>query len=282
MRTGLVMEGGAMRGLFTAGVIDVFMENGIEFDGGIGVSAGAAFGCNYKSKQIGRVLRYNTKFCNDKRYTGLRSLFTSGDLFNKKFYYDDLPKRVDVFDLDVYRANPMEFYCVCTNMETGEAVYKRLDTFDDAELEWLRASASLPIVSTVVEQDGMKLSDGGTSDSVPLEYFESIGYDRNVVICTQPYGFRKKKLPMLWLIKFCLRKYPVLAKALEDRYLMYNETMVMLDERAKKGEIFLIRPPVDLNISPLTNPDEVRRVYKIGRAEGEKHLAAVKAFLKRP
>jgi len=268
-----------MRGLFTAGVIDVFMENGIEFDGAIGVSAGAAFGCNYKSKQIGRVLRYNMKFCNDSRYTGFRSLFTSGDLYNKKFYYDDLPKVVDVFDMETYQANPMEFYCVCTNMNTGEAVYKRLDKFDSTELEWLRASASLPIVSTVVEQDGMKLSDGGTSDSVPLKYFEDIGYNRNVVICTQPYGFRKKKLPALWFIKLCLYKYPVLAKALEDRYIMYNDTMEMLDEKEKRGEIILVRPPKDLNIKPLTTPEEVHRVYEIGREEGLKRVAEVKNFL---
>lgn len=269
-----------MRGLFTAGVIDVFMENSIEFDGGIGVSAGAAFGCNYKSKQIGRVLRYNSKFCNDSRYTGFRSLFTSGDLYNKKFYYDDLPMRVDVFDIEAYKANPMEFYCVCTNMETGEAVYKKLECFDEDELEWLRASASIPVVSTIVNQDGMKLSDGGTADSVPLKFFEKLGYDRNVVICTQPYGFRKKKLPAMWLIKLFLRKYPVLAKALEERYIMYNETMEMLDAKEKSGEIILIRPPEALNIAPLTTPDEVRRVYEIGRAEGLKRVAEVKAFLK--
>ena len=280
MKRGLIMEGGAMRGLFTAGVIDVFMEKGIEFDGAIGVSAGAAFGCNYKSKQIGRVLRYNSKFCNDSRYSGFRSLFTSGDLYNKKFYYDDLPKRVDVFDMETYAANPMEFYVVCTNMDTGEPVYKRLDKFDDAELEWLRASASLPIVSTIVEQDGMKLSDGGTSDSVPLKYFESLGYDRNVVICTQPYGFRKEKLKPLWLIKLLLYKYPALAKALEERYVMYNETMLMLDERAKRGEIILIRPPEALNIAPLTKPSEVHRVYQIGRREGEKWAERVKLFLR--
>ena len=192
MKTGLVMEGGAMRGLFTAGVIDVMMEEEIEFDGAIGVSAGAAFGCNYKSKQIGRALRYNINYCKDKRYCSMKSLITTGNLYGAEFCYHELPDKLDIFDCETFENNPMEFYLVCTDVLTGKPVYKKCEKADYDCLEWMRASASMPLASKVVEIDGYKMLDGGVSDSVPLKYFESIGYDRNIVILTQPKSYRKK------------------------------------------------------------------------------------------
>jgi predicted patatin/cPLA2 family phospholipase len=172
IKTGLVLEGGAMRGLFTAGALDVFMERGITFDGLIGVSAGACFGCNYKSGQIGRVIRYNKRFARDPRYCSWRSLFTTGDLFGAEFCYRELPKKLDVFDAAAFEANPMEFHIVATDAATGKPVYKRLDRADDTALDWIRASASMPIVSRPVEIDGRKYLDGGLSDGIPLKYFE--------------------------------------------------------------------------------------------------------------
>ena len=180
MKKGLVLEGGAMRGLWTAGVTDVMMEHDIWPDGLIGVSAGAAFGCNYKSRQIGRAIRYNTRFARDKRYSGLWSLLTSGDYFNAKFGYHVVPYEYDLFDTKTFEQNPMQFIVVCTDVETGEAVYHDMNHVSFDELEWLRASASMPLVSKVVEVQGRKLLDGGVSDSIPLSFFESIGYDRNV------------------------------------------------------------------------------------------------------
>lgn len=147
MKCGLVLEGGAMRGLFTAGVTDVFMENGIAFDGAVGVSAGAAFGCNYKSYQPGRAIRYNTRFCRDKRYCSIRSLITTGDMFGADFCYHEIPEKLDVFDFDTYENSAMEFYVVCTDVETGKPVYHRCDTMNSRELEWLRASASMPMAA---------------------------------------------------------------------------------------------------------------------------------------
>ena len=169
MKTGLVMEGGALRGLFTAGVIDVLMENGITFDGAIGVSAGATFGCNIKSGQIGRAIRYNVKLCKDRRYFSFWSLILTGNLFGKNFCYHKIPEKIDPFDNDAFEKNPMEFYLVCTDVETGKPVYKKCDRLDGGNLEWVRASASLPLVSEIVEIDGMKLQDGGISDSIPLK-----------------------------------------------------------------------------------------------------------------
>ena len=148
-----------MRGMFTAGVIDVMMENEIEYDGAIGVSAGAAFGCNYKSKQIGRVLRYNTKYCNDRRFSGFHSLITTGNIFNTDFAYGEVPLKYDIFDFETFKNNPMEFYVVCTDIETGKAVYHKYEGIEDHSFDWIRASASMPLVSQIVEIDDLKLLD---------------------------------------------------------------------------------------------------------------------------
>ena len=206
--TGLVLEGGAMRGLFTAGVLDVMMENGVWADGVIGVSAGAVFGCNYKSGQIGRTIRYNMRFCRDWRYCSLRSLILTGDLFGAKFCYETLPRELDLFDYDAYAQNPLPFYVVCTDVETGEAVYERCDRSDGEWMEVFRASASMPLASRVVGVRGKKLLDGGIADSIPIRYFESIGYERNIVVLTQPKDFVKKPSHGLPLMKKLMRKYP--------------------------------------------------------------------------
>ena len=174
MKTGLVLEGGAMRGMFTAGVMDVLMENGVNFDGVIGVSAGAAFGCNYKSKQIGRVIRYNTRFCADKRYGGLGSLVKTGDIYNTDFCYGTVPLELDPFDFTAYDANPQEFYVVCTDIESGQPVYHKYLGQSDHGFDWIRASASMPLVSRIVEIEGRKLLDGGIADSIPVRYFQSM------------------------------------------------------------------------------------------------------------
>ena len=188
MKKGLILEGGAMRGLFTAGILDVMMERGVEPDGIIGVSAGAAFGCNYKSRQVGRAVRYNKRFARDSRYSGLRSLLMTGDYFNASFAYHTVPSRYDVFDNETFESNPMAFICVCTDVETGKPVYKRLETSGDITYDYIRASASMPLFSRTVELEGRRLLDGGVSDSIPLEYAEHEGYGRNVVILTQPLG----------------------------------------------------------------------------------------------
>lgn len=280
MKTGLVMEGGALRGLFTAGVIDVFMENGITFDGAIGVSAGATFGCNIKSGQIGRAIRYNIKYCKDKRYFSFWSLIFTGNLFGKQFCYHKIPEELDIFDNDAFERNPMEFYLVCTDVETGKPVYKKCDRLDGENLEWIRASASLPLVSEVVEVDGLKLQDGGIIDSIPLKYFESIGYDRNVVILTQPKGFIKKPTSNMGLLKISLRKYPKMIEALENRHNMYNDTTKYIEEKEAKGEVFVIRPEQVLPVKRTSrDPEKLKEVYNFGREEALKNLDKIKEFL---
>lgn len=282
MKTGLIMEGGAMRGMFTAGIMDVFMENGIEFDGAIGVSAGAAFGCNYKSRQIGRVIRYNKRFCKDPRFCSFRSLIKTGDLFGAEFCYHTVPDTLDLFDTEAYLANPMDFYVVCTDVETGKAVYINSDEAGDDALEYFRASASMPLVSRVVEINGRGLLDGGIADSVPVQFFESIGYDRNVIILTQPMGYIKKPSSAAKVMKLALKKYPKVIETMENRHNEYNETLAYIEKKEKAGEVLVIRPEAKLPIGRIEhNPDNLQAVYDLGRKAGEKYLNDVKNFIKK-
>ena len=279
MKKGLVLEGGAMRGLWTAGVTDVMMEHDIWPDGLIGVSAGAAFGCNYKSRQIGRAIRYNTRFARDRRYSGVWSLVTSGDYFNAKFGYHVVPYEYDLFDTKTFEQNPMQFMVVCTDVETGEAVYHDMNHVSFDELEWLRASASMPLVSKVVEVQGRKLLDGGVSDSIPLSFFESIGYDRNVVILTQPLGYRKQPSKLMPLMRLSLREHPQFVKAMSERYIMYNRQLGFVAQAEKEGRCLVIRPDEKIPIGHISHdPKQMRRVYEIGRQVGERYIEKIKEF----
>ena len=279
MKKGLVLEGGAMRGLFTAGIIDVMMEAGVEPDGLIGVSAGAAFGCNYKSRQPGRAIRYNTRFAKDARYSGLKSLLTTGDYFNAQFGYHIVPYQYDLFDVAAFEQNPMEFIVVCTDVLTGQAVYHKMDRVDFDELEWLRASASMPLASKVVEVGGRKLLDGGVADSIPLAYFESIGYDRNVVILTQPEGYVKHRTKLMPLMRIGLRRYPEMIQAMDRRYLMYNRELEFVRQAEREGRCLVIRPDEKLPIGHISHdPEEMKRVYQIGHEMGDRYIERIKAF----
>lgn len=280
MKYGLVMEGGAMRGMFTAGVTDVFMENGIKFDGAVGVSAGAAFGCNYKSEQPGRVIRYNTRFCRDSRFCSLRTLLRTGDIFGAEFCYHEIPEKLDVFDFRTFAESPMEFYVVCTDAETGKPIYHKCVKADYNELEWIRASASMPIVSRVVEVGGKKLLDGGISDSIPLKFMEKSGYDRNVTILTQPRNFVKQPSNMANKMKPLFRRYPEIVHAMNRRHKMYNAELKYIRRAEQEGRTFVIAPPEKLPVGHIEhNPDVLREVYRIGRNTANKHIEEVKKFI---
>ena len=280
MKTGLIMEGGAMRGMFTCGVIDVFLEEQIRFDGAAGISAGACFGCNFKSGQIGRAVRYNKRYCRDPRYCSLRSLLKTGDLYGADFCYRELPDVLDPFDRAAFAANPMAFYVGATDVDSGEIVYHRCLDGGDRDMLWIRASASMPMVSRAVEADGRRLLDGGIVDPVPWHVMEKEGYDRNVLILTQPKGYRKKKSSALPLMRLALRGMPKMAEAMSVRHEVYNRQMEEIDEKERSGEIFVLRPPESLGISRTEHdPAELERVYQLGRAEARKAIPRVQAFL---
>ena len=280
MRTALILEGGAMRGMFTCGVTDVFLENGIEFDGAAGISAGAAFGCNFKSRQAGRAIRYNKRYGRDPRYCSLRSLIKTGDLYGVDFCYREIPDVLDPFDRAAFRENPMAFYVGATDVTTGEAVYHRLADGGDADIQWMRASASMPLVSRPVALEGRLLLDGGIVDPVPFAYMEGLGYDRCVAVLTQPKGYRKQPTKGMPLFRLGLRKYPAVARAMEVRHERYNAQMRQIDEREAAGTLLVIRPEASLGISRTENdPDELERVYRLGRAQGERRLEEVRNYL---
>ena len=282
MKKGLVLEGGAMRGMFTCGVIDVMMENGIEFDGVVGVSAGAAFGCNYKSGQIGRGIRYNMQFCNDKRYCSINSLLKTGNLYNAEFCYKIVPTQYDIFDHKAFFENPMDFVVVCMDIETGKPYYKHFEKEEENMFEWFRASASLPLVSQIVEIGDRKFLDGGIVDSIPIKYFESIGYDKNIVVLTQPADYVKRKNRLMSLVKMKYKKYPKLVEAMENRYIMYNDTLEYIKQREKEGNTLVIRPKECLNIGKTEkNPEELKRVYEIGRRTAEEQIEIIRKFIEK-
>ncbi len=272
-----------MRGLFTAGVMDVLMENGIDFDGAVGVSAGAAFGMNYKSHQIGRVLRYNTRFVRDKRYCGLPLLLRTGNMYSADFCYNEVPLVHDVFDFDAYEASPMDFYVVATDVESGKPVYHKYTGRDDHCFEWIRATAALPLFAEIVEIDGKKLLDGGIADSIPLRFFERRGYTRNVVVLTQPLGYRKKKNGMMPVMRLKYRRYPNFLRAVERRHRVYNGTLSYIAKKEAAGEVFVLRPPEKLPVGRMErDPAQLRAAYEIGRRTATEQLEALKQFLAQP
>ena len=268
-----------MRGLFTAGVLDVFMENGIEFPAAVGVSAGATFGCNLKSRQIGRVLRYNKRFCKDKRYCSLRSLKKTGDLFGADFCYREIPEELDIFDKEAYEKNPMEFYVVATDIHTGEAVYKKLDKVDKDCYLWMRASASMPLMARPVEIDGMTLLDGGVSDSIPLKFMRELGYEKNVVVLTRPRSYMKKPESRI-MLNAINRKYPVIAQVMARRHTKYLLDRLYAFRGEREGSAFIICPDEPLPVKRVEhNPDRLQAAYNEGRKVALRELGRVKTFI---
>ena len=278
MKTGLVLEGGGVRGIYTAGVLDVFLEHGITFDGVIGVSQGAILASSYLSGQKGRGVRYCKKYCGDKHMMSVGSLLTTGDFINVKFSYDTLPNELDLYDYDAFAQNPAEFYVVCTNVETGKPEYIRITDLR-TQMDCLRASASLPFISRIVEINGNKYLDGGVSDSIPVEQFRKMGFDRIVVVQTRPETYRKKPSKisrMGWMY----RKYPKFLAALDRRSEDYNFTMERIADSRRNGELFTIAPSKVLEIGRLeTDPEKIQAQYDLGREDTLNLLEELKAYL---
>ena len=280
MKTGLIMEGVAMRGMFTAGVLDVLMENGLVTDGAIGVSAGAVFGCNYKSHQIGRVIRYNTEYCNDKRYASFKNLVKTGNLYSEQFCYHEVPEKLDPFNEAAFAASTMDFFVVCTDVKTGEPIYHKCRKGDAEDVRWMEASASMPLAAKIVKIGHYGLLDGGVADSIPVRFFESIGYKRNLIILTQPKGYIKKKNKFLPAIRARYFRYPAFVEAVADRHERYNETLSYISMLEQAGKDYVIRPPIPLEIGAMErDPAQLRRVYETGRAVAQIQVEKIRDFL---
>ena len=277
---GLVLEGGAMRAIYTAGVLDVFMEQNIWPDGLIGVSAGAIHGSVYLGNQPGRTIRYYKKYSRHKNFMSFYSLLTTGDLVGEQFCYHDLPDFLDPFDYDTFAQSKTAYYVTCTDLDSGKAVYRRCTDLHQ-EMEYMRASASMPYVSKIVEIEGQKLLDGGVADSIPLKAFQRMGYDKNIVVLTQCEGYRKKPQKP-WLAKLFYRKYPRFIDTLLHRHTAYNQSVRDVEDAAAKGEVFLIRPSQDLKIDRMErDPARLEAQYNLGRADALAALPALKEWINR-
>ncbi len=278
--TGLVLEGGGLRAMFTSGVLDVFMQNDIRFDAAVGVSAGVLFGCNYKSNQPGRALRYNIRFKDNPEYMSWKSLFRTGNYVNERFSYHLLPHVYDPMDFDAYRENPMRFYAVCTDIEEGCPVYHEIDDADGIGLRWMQASASTPVFAKPVEIDGRHYLDGGITDSIPLKFIQGKGYRKNVVILTQSLDFKKKKAHVGLAMKMFLKKYPKVAQLMARRHIMYNDELNYIHSELQKGDTFLICPDEKLNIGRLSlKEDKMKRVYEAGVKKAMSLLPQIREFI---
>ena len=269
-----------MRATYTIGVLDVLMENKIEFDGIIGVSAGAIHGISYKSRQPGRNIRYYKKYAHDKRFMSLRNLILTGDMVGKEFCYSEIPWKLDVFDNETFKANPTEFYAVCANVETGGTEYPKIDDLrDETQMELVRASATLPLISKIVEVNGMKLLDGGMTDSIPLKRFQEMGYEKNVVVATRTDSY-VKEAENITAASVMYHNYPHFLQAIKDRPKMYNNEKEYILSQEKAGTIFFIRPHEELGISRMdADPDHLEAVYQIGRKDAERALPKLLEFL---
>ena len=213
----------------------------------------------------------------------IRSLIRTGDLYGADFCYRELPDVLDPFDREAVRSNPLEFYIGATDVYTGKCLYHLCSDGGETDILWMQASASMPLVSKPVAVDGYLLLDGGISDAVPYRHMEEMGYHRNLIILTQPKGYRKSKTRALPLMKMMLRKYPAVEEALEVRHEMYNRQMEEINAKEQKGISFVIRPSEALGISRTEkDPEELERVYQAGRREAERALPALKRFLYAP
>lgn len=276
-KVALVLEGGAMRGLYTAGVLDVFMKNNIKVDTIIGVSAGALFGINYKSKQIGRALRYNLKYAQDKRYMGLYSLITTGDVMNRDFCFNKLVYELDPFDIETYNKSKIEFYAVVTNVESGKAEY--IEIKDGAkDLEYLRASGSMPFVSNLVEINGNKYLDGAVADPIPLKKALDMGYEKIIVIQTKPADYSKTKSWMPYGLVY--KKYPEFIKTAKSAYINYNETLDLIRKYEKEGKIIALRPSEKIKMQRVEkNLNKLQAIYDVGVKDCCANLEKIQKYI---
>ena len=279
MKVGLVLEGGGMRALFTAGVLDALLDiKELDIDGIVGVSAGALFGVNYVSGQKERAIRYNIKYARDKRYMGFYSWITTGNAVNEEFAFYEIPFKLDVFDQEKFKQSKIDFYVVMTNVESGKPEYVLIkDVFK--QMEYLRATSALPFASKIIEINGKKYLDGGISDSIPIDYCESLGYDKIILVLTRPENTHKED-KLNFLYKLVYRKYPNLVERLINMGKDYEVVLKKIEDLENKNKIFVIRPPKVLKIGRLEkNEDKIQNVYDIGLNTGIKEKENLLKYL---
>lgn len=276
-KTVFVLEGGAMRGLYSAGVLDTFLQNNISTNAIYGVSTGALFGINFKSKQIGRAIRYNLKYAHEKNYMGLYSLITTGDIMNKEFCFNKLVNELDKFDFETFDNSPIDFFAVVSNVETGKAEYLKIKNAKK-DLEILRASGSMPFVSRLVEINNKKYLDGAITDPIPFQKALDEGYEKIIVVLTRPQNYKKRKENLPYNLVY--GKYPNFIKTANEQYKRYNETLALIEKYENEGKIVVLRPSKDLKIARVEkNLEKLKAIHKLGVDDCLANLKKIKNYL---
>ena len=274
----LILEGGAMRGLYSAGVLDVLMKNNINADVVYGVSAGALFGLNYKSRQIGRAIRYNLKYAKEKNYMGLYSLITTGNIMNKDFCFNRLVYELDKLDFETYKNNPVDFYAVVTNLKTGKTEYIKIDDAQK-DMEYFRASGSMPFISKPVEIKGNLYLDGAIGDAVPFKKALEANYEKFIVVLTRPSGYRQKKTHLPY--KLFYGKFPKMVETAYNNHKKYNETMDLIEKYETEGKIVVLRPSELVKIKRIEkDKNKLQRIYNLGVSDCINKLDKIKEYVR--
>ncbi len=280
-QAGLVLEGGGMKGIYTSGVLDFFMDKGIDFTACYGVSAGACSMCSFASKQRGRAYHVNVDYLNDKDYCSVYSLLKTGDLFGVQMCYHRIPDELYPYDYETFNNYQGVLYSVVTNIETGEAEYIPIEDMKE-DIDVIRASASLPLVSRNVEFRGKYYLDGGISDAIPIRRSIEDGHEKNVVILTKETGYRRKPSSMLSLMKLKYKRYPKVYELMKNRHIAYNATLDYLEEQERAGRAYVIRPETKSDVGRIEKDErKLKALYEQGLTDGEKHYKKLMEYLEK-
>ena len=278
---GLVLEGGAMRGVYTAGVLDAFLDNDISFASVYGVSAGACHGASFVSGQRGRAFRVNVDYLDRKEYCSFSNLLKTGNLFGPEMLFDTIPNKLDVYDYAAFEEFAGKYFVVITNLETGDAEYIQMTPeYMHSKMAYMQASSSMPLVARTVDIDGTPYLDGCIADSIPVRRAEADGYQKTVVIRTRPRGYRKGKNQTMPLIRLRYRNYPNFIARCKDRHIRYNETLDYLDKAEASGRTFILAPTADAGVGGVCRDrSKLEALYTIGYKDAEARMEELLAFL---
>ncbi|MBS6509420.1 MAG: patatin family protein [Paraclostridium bifermentans] len=280
-KIGLILEGGGMRGIYTAGVLDFFIEKNIEVDITIGVSAGSCHASSYLSKQYKRAYNATVDYINDKRYLSFSNLIKTGSIFGMDFMFNKIPNELNIYDYDTFSKSKSKFVVVATNCETGSPEYFELKDLKK-EIIYMQASCSIPMFANIVEIDDFKLVDGGVSDSIPIEYALNQGYKKNIVVLTRDITYKKNKQKFLSIVNRKYKKYPNLIKAIENRHLNYNKSLNLVNQLEKDGDVLVIRPKKPVNVSQIEkNAKKLTSLYEEGYDDAKELYDKILDFIKK-
>ncbi|MDK2585370.1 patatin family protein [Romboutsia sedimentorum] len=281
-KIGLILEGGGMRGIYTAGVLDFLIEKNVEVDIVIGVSAGSCHACSYLSKQYKRAFNATVDYLDDKNYLSFNNLIKTGSIFGMDFMFNTIPNELNIYDYDTFNKSNTKFIAVSTNCETGKPEYFELTDLKK-EIIYIQASCSIPMFANIVEVDNYKLVDGGVSDSIPIQYALNQGYKKNIVVLTRDSTYLKSKNKFTSVIKRKYKKYPKLITAIENRHVNYNKSLEIINNLSQSGDALVIRPNSPVKVSQVEkNVDKLTALYEQGYNDSKNSFSKILDFIDKP